>query len=204
VSEGLPRLEVKRRSGAEPFTCGGAPVGFDLLSFWQWASSDLASNILRGVLAEYLVSQALGVASGLRDPWQAYDIVSPGGLTIEVKSAAYLQSWWQRSHSAISFTVRETRAWSAGTNALATTAQRQAALYVFALLGHRDKATLNPLDLDQWEFYLVPSRVLAERVGAAKQLTFKRLLSLRPDKVGFCELGSAIRRFEGALLPARG
>ncbi|HEX6751260.1 MAG TPA: hypothetical protein VF092_28475 [Longimicrobium sp.] len=202
MSESLPRLEVRRRSGSEPFTCGGAPTDFNLLGFWQWASSDLASNVLRGVLAEYLVAQALGVASGLRDPWQAYDLVSPGGLTIEVKSAAYLQSWWQRSHSAINFTVRETRAWSAETNALASTAQRQAALYVFALLGHLDKPTLNPLDLDQWEFYLVPSRTLTEQVGAAKQLSLKRLLALGPDKAGFSELGAAIRRFERELLPA--
>jgi hypothetical protein len=202
MSEGLPRLEVERRSGAEPFTSGGAPLGFDLLGFWQWASSDLASNILRGVLAEYLVAQALGTASGFRDPWQAYDLVSPGGLTLEVKSAAYLQSWRQRSHSPIRFTVRETRAWSDETNVLAPTSQRQAALYVFALLGHRDKGTLDPLDLDQWEFYLVPSRVLAEQVGAAKQLSLMRLLALRPDRAGFRELGSAIRRFEGELLPA--
>lgn len=200
MSEGLPRLEVKRRSGEEPFTCGGAPSGFDVLSFRQWASSDLASNVLRGVLAEYLVAQALGIASDHRDPWQPYDLQSPGGLTLEVKSAAYLQSWWQRSHSAISFTVRETRAWSAEMNEWAPTAQRQAALYIFALLGHRDKATLNPLDLDQWEFYLVPARTLAERVGATKQLSLKRLLALRPDKVGFSELGAAIQRFEGELL----
>lgn len=47
----IPRL---RRSGDERFRNGGAALSFDLLSFWQWGASDLVSNTLRGVLAEYL------------------------------------------------------------------------------------------------------------------------------------------------------
>jgi hypothetical protein len=37
----------------------GVP-GAHLLDLWQWAYSDLVSNDIRGVVAEYLVGSALG------------------------------------------------------------------------------------------------------------------------------------------------
>ena len=58
-SDGYPRLSVSRKTGGERFRCGPEPLPFDLLSFWQWSASDLASNALRGRVAEFLVAQAL-------------------------------------------------------------------------------------------------------------------------------------------------
>ena len=52
----LDRVTVTRKSGRERFHDGTADLGYDLLTFWQWSSSDLLSNSMRGVLAEYLVS----------------------------------------------------------------------------------------------------------------------------------------------------
>ena len=52
---------------------------------------------MRGVVAEYLVAQALGVAGGVREEWAPYDVDAPGGIRVEVKSAAYIQSWNQRA-----------------------------------------------------------------------------------------------------------
>src|SRR4051794_38674696 len=99
----LPPLVAGRKTGRELFHDGAAPLGFDVLTFWQWSASDLVSNALRGRLAEFLVGQALGIANGVRAEWDAYDLCMPSGLTIEVKSAAYLQAWAQKSLSAISF-----------------------------------------------------------------------------------------------------
>jgi hypothetical protein len=55
-------------------------------------------------------------------------------VTIEVKSAAYLQTWAQKTLSVISFDIAPTWFWEATTNELATEARRQADLYGFALL----------------------------------------------------------------------
>jgi len=64
--------------------------------------SDLVSNATRGRLAEFIVAQALNVdTSGVRDEWAAYDLLTSSGIKVEVKSAAYLQSWAQRRHSNI-------------------------------------------------------------------------------------------------------
>lgn len=59
----LPRVQ---RNGSEVFHTAGAELGFNLLSFWKWSASDLVSNTLRGLLAEYLVAQAVAAAKGVR------------------------------------------------------------------------------------------------------------------------------------------
>lgn len=73
---GLGPLPVDRKSGREPFCDGTQHLGFSLLDFWQWSSSDLISNTLRGRVAEFLVAQALGVAGGVRKEWDSFDLLS--------------------------------------------------------------------------------------------------------------------------------
>lgn len=64
--------------------------------------SDLVSNATRCRLAEYIVARALGISTaGVRDEWAAYDLITPDGIRIEVKSAAYLQSWRQTALSKV-------------------------------------------------------------------------------------------------------
>lgn len=99
---------------------GGHPLAANLLDFWRWSASDLVSNATRGILAEFIVAQALGLETGVRAEWDAYDLVTSAGLNVEVKSSAYLQSWFHKELSAISFGIRPTFAWSTDTNELAT------------------------------------------------------------------------------------
>ena len=107
----LGPIELERREGHDPFHVDGRALGFDLLSFWQWSSSDVVSNATRGVLAEYLVAQALGVAEdSIREEWASYDLKLLNGTRVEVKSSAYIQSWHQDRLSRITFRVPKTRA----------------------------------------------------------------------------------------------
>lgn len=46
-----------------------------------------------GMLAEFLVAEALGAATRPRSEWDAYDVVTPDGIRVEVKSSAYVQAW---------------------------------------------------------------------------------------------------------------
>jgi hypothetical protein len=57
------------------------------------------------VLAEFIVATALGVADQLRNDWGPYDLLTPDGIKIEVKSPAYLQSWHQENFSTITFGI---------------------------------------------------------------------------------------------------
>jgi hypothetical protein len=70
--------------------------------FWAFAMSDLRMNNVRGYLAEFLVAKAVG-ATGSRVEWDAYDVLTPDGIRVEVKSAGHLQVWAQRRLSRISF-----------------------------------------------------------------------------------------------------
>ncbi len=90
----LGPIAVERRKGNEAFYDGARKLGFSLMEFRQWSASDLVSNATRGVLAEYIVAQELGVAVGVREEWAAYDLTSKSGTPIEVKSVAYIQSWY--------------------------------------------------------------------------------------------------------------
>ncbi|MEK3854076.1 hypothetical protein [Cytobacillus sp. FSL H8-0458] len=60
-----------------------------LIDFWNWGFSDLLSNSLRRVFAEFLVGSALDSLNQSRIELDAYDLIYRG-KKIEVKSAAYV------------------------------------------------------------------------------------------------------------------
>jgi hypothetical protein len=190
----LDALVIRRRTGSEAFHTAGQPLGFDVLSFWQWACSDLCGNTLRGLIAEYLVAQAMGSGSTHRVEWDAYDVTTPEGLKIEVKTSAYAQSWRQTKLSSIGFDIARKRAWDAASNTMATLPLRTADVYVFAVHAHKDKATLDPLDLGQWEFYVLPTRVLDEKCPVQDKIALSMLVKFGATKVEFEGLRQAIRR----------
>ncbi len=98
----LSCLTLKQKSGDETIHADGNTLGYSLLDFWRWSASDLISNATRGVLAEFLIATALSIPLDcVRDEWGAYDLTTPTGIKIEVKSAAYIQSWEQRKLSTI-------------------------------------------------------------------------------------------------------
>ncbi|HLP27552.1 MAG TPA: hypothetical protein VK147_02850 [Candidatus Didemnitutus sp.] len=85
----------------------------------QWAYSDHLSNANRGVLAEYIVGLAVGATEKPRVEWDKYDLVTPGGVSIEVKSSAYPQSWNNPKPSTIVFDIAPRTWWDAATNTYA-------------------------------------------------------------------------------------
>lgn len=188
----LDALTVVRRSGTETFTSSGQPFGPCLTDFWSWAYSDLVSNATRGVLAEYLVASALGITSTPRTEWDACDLRTPSGRRIEVKSAAYLQSWKQSALSTIQFSIRPARGWDAATNTFAPELCRSADLYVFCLLAHTCKATIDPLNVDQWKFYVLPTTILDTRRPSQKMISLSALLGDGAREVPYAGLGRAL------------
>ncbi len=193
----LGRIQAVRRSGSESFHANGNATGITLLDFWQWSASDLVSNATRGRLAEYVVARALGISTaGVRDEWAAYDLETSSGLRIKVKSAAYLQSWQQHGPSRIAFSVRKARAWDPNTNAQAPEPSRSADIYVFALLHHMDKGTVDPLDLNQWCFFVLPTKTLNERQRSQHSITLNSLEGFT-RRVFFDELGDRVLEVSG-------
>ena len=170
-----PAIEPERLTGEEAIIApNGDKVGC-LIDFWRWAYSDLVSNATRGALAEYLVACALDIHHTERISWDKYDLLTNEGIAIEVKTSGYLQTWKQNSLSKPTFGIQPTYGWDSKSNEYDKEQKRQSDIYVFCLHKHTDQATINPLLLSQWEFYLMPTNVLNEKFGSQKTVTLSAL-----------------------------
>ena len=161
--------EPKPLQPETPFTYKDKPTSFSIQDFWVWAASDVLNNSLRGIVAEYIVSQATGACAPVRVEWDTVDITTPEGIKIEVKSAAYLQSWHQDRPSAISFGIAKTYPWDWEKNQYGEKQVRSADVYVFCVLAHLNGQTVNPLELTQWEFYVWSCPALVESLWLVYQ-----------------------------------
>ncbi len=191
----LSEYQKIEKTGEEHLRNGPKEFPQDLLSFWQWAGSDIVVNIWRGVLAEYIVSLAAGCEQTTRVEWGSYDLITPKPdcIKIEVKSSSFLQSWSQKNLSAISFGIAETKGWDAYTNEYSEKKQRHADIYVFCVLKHKDKNTIDPLNMEQWEFYVLPTNILNRKFKDSKKIGLSVLQGLQPKPYTFDELGARIK-----------
>lgn len=189
----FPPAKLQCRDGSEQFHRASRPIGRTVHDLWCWASSDLLSNTMRAVAAEFLVATAIGAdTSRPREPWATFDLTSSTGIKVEVKASGYLQSWAQSDYSSISFDVKCTRAWDPATNQYVGEPCRHADVYVFALLAHRDKDTADPLDVGQWEFYVLSTPVLNARTRSQTSITLASLVRLHAGPHAFESLADAV------------
>lgn len=181
------------KTGYEPLSVNGREIGFSLLDFWKWSASDILSNATRGRLAEFLIATAtnIDVSNSVRDEWDAFDLITPLGIKLEIKSAAYLQSWQQRVFSKISFSIKLARHWNSLTNVFAAEAKRHADVYVFCLLKHELKQTVNPLNLDHWDFYVLSTHELNNYTRSQHSITINSLQKLT-SPISYHEINDAI------------
>lgn len=195
----FPAIDVRKRSYSERFLLNDIGHGKTIGDFWGWAFSDLVSNATRGVLAEFIVASALGKVDGVRREWDACDIRLKDGTKIEVKSSAFCQSWAQRKLSRPTFSIRQSYGWDAETNVVSNEQRRNAEIYVFCLLAERDHTKIDPMILDQWEFYVVPGKVIDERCLRQKTIGLWKLMRLEPRIVGYDRLGKEIKKLAREL-----
>ena len=188
----LDAIPPRRLTGSEPFHDGERPLGLSLVDYWRWGASDLVSNTTRGIVAEFLVASAIGIEGGVREEWSAYDLQSPDGIRIEVKSSAYLQSWRQTDYSKVMFSCKRSHGWDRESGQMNDEFKRQADVYVFCLLAHRQQQTLDVLDVSQWEFHALPTFELDQRTRSQHSITLKSLRALAGAAIPYSGLARAI------------
>ncbi len=188
----LKAIKATQKIGNENLTFNDKTVGYSLLEFWQWSVSDILSNATRGRFAEFIVGTVVGIdPKNLRDEWDAYDVTSEEGIKIEVKSAAYVQSWAQKQYSKISFSIRTAKFWDADNGMSRGEAKRHADVYVFCLLNHKDQETINPLKMEQWEFFVLPTCIIDNYQRSQSSITLNSLTKLT-ESVKYNELKEKI------------
>ncbi len=136
---------------------------------------------MRGKLAEYIIAKALWIDNSFRIEWDEFDLIYKD-LKIEVKSGAYIQSWEQDKYSNIVLTIKPTQ------NYNSTGFKRQSDIYIFAILNHKDSKTINPMKLEQWDFYVIQTKILDENLWVQKTLWLNWLLDLNPIKATYIDL----------------
>ena len=188
----LEKLIPTIANGMEPFIWDNNTAGIKLIDFWKWAYSDLLSNTVRGQLAEFIVASALDVAITPRSEWESIDLVTPNGLKIEIKTSAYLQSWYQKNYSKIMFDIEPKKSWDSETGEYGKHKIRSADIYVFCLFHHKEKQTANPLNLDQWTFYVLSTKLLDGVLPDCKSIGLKKLKELNPLIGSYSDLKSLI------------
>lgn len=191
-------LRASRKTGKEKFAFHAKELPFSLADFWRWSASDLVSNATRGILVEFIVASALGRAGGVRNEWDSFDVKTESGIRIEVKASAYVQSWRQDGPSRISFSIRPTLKWDPETNTMSGSRRRQPDVYVFCVHNHSDTETMDPLNLNQWDFYVLAAATLDEKCPRQKSIGLGSLLKLSPCIAGYDEIASCIH---AQLLP---
>ena len=165
-------------TGKEKFIFQGNELEFDYLDFWKFHFSNIYD--LQDKIAEFIVAKALGVNEAQNDQyWTLWD-VSYQNRRIEVKETSYYHSFNEEGKVSKQRVFGITKAngsydtSKSGNNKFC----RQNDIYVFCLNTGDTRATSNPLNLDNWEFYIVPTAVINEKCGDNKTISLGRIKNL--------------------------
>lgn len=187
----LPNIKTNRKTGNENFVLKKKVLNIKIQDFWCWNQSNLIENRTRGILAEFIVKEALNIKSQSRIEWDYYDLITDNGTKIEVKSAAYIQSWKQRKYSAIKFSISKTVNEPSNCE-LSGKIGRSSDYYVFCLLKTKDQDVINPIDLDQWTFFVLKTDIINEKLQNQKTIGLNSLLKLNPVQCNYNQLKDVI------------
>lgn len=70
--------------------------------------------------------------------------------------------------------------------------RRRADVYVFALLAHTHKPTVDPLNVAQWKFYVLPAAALNARTRSQTSITLASLENLSGGPVKYDAISGAV------------
>lgn len=191
-------------SGNEMFTLNGTPQGFDVRSFWRFQFSNLSD--MQGEVGEFVVSMALNnVLPNNKCGWTHWDI-NYGATKVEVKTTSYYQPWRSKKTDAEgnevenisehrAFSIRKShKDWNDPTSELI----RHSDIYIFVLDIGKTETTANPLHLENWRFWVIPTKLINDKCNDNKSISLgkvKRLAKMRhfpEDGVGFADLRQAV------------
>lgn len=168
-------------SGDEKFYLNGSDLGLSVIDYWQFQFSNLIDNL--GYVAEFLVAKALAKDEPENcNGWTLFDTMYKG-KRIEVKSTSYWQSW-KKSHTISEqrvFSIRKTHVEYQNSKA---DLARQNDIYIFCIDIGRTQESANPLNLENWQFYVIPTKVIDEKCGDQKTISLNRVRELYGNKQG--------------------
>ena len=172
---------MKKITENTPFVNGDESLGITMLDFWKYQYSNIYD--MQEYIAEFIVGKALEIDEPMnRDGWTLWDI-DYQGKRIEVKQTSYYHSWQEKiangkisQQRTFSITPAFTRYKDS-----TTSYERQNDIYVFCLNIGTNEEESYPLDMANWEFYVVPTSVINENcTPAQKSISLGKVRKLAP------------------------
>ena len=141
----------------------------DRSNFFRWALSEINSNLKRGLLAEYLTAEALGIEKGVHEEWGSHDLEYKG-KRVEVKSSGYGTPPFLKTKSPVvpKFDIRKrVGAWSNKTNTWEKYGEpeRHNDVYVFAFTLAKSALEYKPFEKNSSNFVTAPTRKINSLYG---------------------------------------
>ena len=178
-------------SGQEQFTLEGNSAGFSVLDFWVFQHSNIWD--VQEEIAEFIVAKALGQDMPYnKNGWTLWDM-NYRGKRIEVKETGYYHSWRKDGKISQQRTFGITKAYSRYKDNTSEF-KRQNDIYVFCLILGETKEASNPLVLDNWRFWVVPTATINRLCGDNKTISLGRVKTITGLKEGlrYGELREAV------------
>lgn len=183
-------------TGDEHFKVNGESR-FSVLDVWKFAYCQLPDD----VMAEFLVAKALGIDKSENNSyWTAYDM-SYRKKRIEVKSTVYVHPWNTEKVSQVrTFSIAPSKNSYWLDTPLPSAdgdLERQSEVYVFCLNANQDIDKHDILNIDHWEFYVVPTYIInsyATKNGNPdqKKIALNVVKSLTEGAVKFDDIRNAV------------
>lgn len=185
--------------GNERFLYNGKELDFEMVDFWRFQYSNIYS--LHGEIAEFIIARALGIKEAQNSEyWTLWDI-SYRNKRIEVKATAYYHLW--NSNGKVSKQRVFGIAAANGSYDLEKSGNadfcRQNDLYVFCLNKGETKENAYPLDMNNWEFYVVPTAFLNKHCTSNKTISLGKVRSFGFAPIAYDELKAEIDRIIDTL-----
>ena len=73
--------------------------------------------------------------------------------------------------------------------------KRQSDLYIFCHLKHKDRNTIDPTDVSQWDFYIVPTKILDKKFNKQKRISLSVLKKNGFNPVEFKDIKNNVDMF---------
>ncbi|MCI6189593.1 MAG: hypothetical protein MR691_06560 [Clostridium sp.] len=164
--EGIKQINIEKKSGREVFRYNNRSLSYNLKNFWSFQYSNLISSKIRDNISKFIVAKALNITDRKFEYFDGHDLTSKEGIPIDVRSASYITSLGEEPFKEIEFKIYKN----------GDIKKLYGFIYVFCLLSHRTKEGLDPLDINQWEFYITTRSNLEKILNGDEKITLKKLI----------------------------
>lgn len=154
---------------------------------YSYIKDETVNNFWQSVLSEFIVASSLDMIKSdcepFSDPCKPFDLLYHNKYGLSVKTAAYIQSSSAEHPDHISFSISPAQ--------MKNETGYYCNAYIFCVYTAMS-LNENPLDMNLWDFYVLPAKTIDREKPKQKIITLPSLLTLNPIKCTYLELKETV------------